>query len=179
MRHLKSAINFVADALETIAFVGSMYVVVYLFLFFPSSVQGASMEPTLHTGNRIVVSRVAYKMGEIQRGDIVVVISPKNPDVEYVKRAIGLPGDKILFSDGKVYINDDLLEEPYINTQTNTWDGFYAKENVPIMIPDDMIFVMGDNRPRSSDSREFGPVPLTSIVGKATILYYPQFKIGL
>src|SRR3989338_4368418 len=107
MNFLKKTLSFIADTLESIAFIGSIYVVVYLFLFFPSGVQGASMEPTFHTGDRIIVNRIAYKIADIERGDIVVINSPKNPDIDYVKRVIGLPGETILFKDGEVYIKGE------------------------------------------------------------------------
>lgn len=177
MNFIKKALTFVADTLESIAFVGSIYVVVYLFLFFPSAVQGASMEPTLHTGDRIIVNRIAYKITNIERGDVVVVASPKNPDIDYVKRVIGLPGETILFSEGEVYINGQKLDEPYVNSKTNLWENGYAKEDIAITIPLNYIFVMGDNRARSSDSREFGPVPVSSIVGKTVIQYFPSFRL--
>jgi signal peptidase I len=179
MKIIKSVIAFVADTLETITFVGSMYIVVYLFFFFPSSVMGASMEPTLHTGDRIFISRVAYRMGEISRGDVVIIKSPRNPDIEYVKRVIGLPGETLLFKDGEVYVNDYLLEEPYLTEKTNLWQNGFVEENIPYVVPENHIFVMGDNRPRSSDSREFGPVPVESIIGKATVQYYPELNMSL
>ncbi len=179
MKFLKSALAFVSDTLETVAFVGSLYIAVYLFLFFPSSVQGASMEPTLYTGDRIFISRVAYRISDVGRGDVIVMTSPRNPDIEYVKRVIGLPGETLLFKDGDVYIDGYLLEEPYLNDKTNLWENGFIEENVPYMVPDNHVFVMGDNRHRSSDSREFGPVPMESVIGKATVQYYPQFNLGL
>ncbi len=136
MKFLKSALAFVSDTLETVAFVGSLYIVVYLFLFFPSSVQGASMEPTLYTGDRIFISRVAYRISDVGRGDVIVMTSPRNPDIEYVKRVIGLPGETLLFKDGDVYIDGYLLEEPYLNDKTNLWENGFIEENVPYMVPD-------------------------------------------
>lgn len=179
MKLVKQTILFIADILETITFIGSIYIVIYLFLFFPSAVHGASMEPTFHTGDRIIINRIEYKINDFKRGDIVVLQSPKNPDIDYVKRAIGLSEEIILFKDGKVYINGKLLDESYIHSETNLWDNGFVKNNIPITIPKGYIFVMGDNRNRSSDSREFGPIPISSIVGKAQLLYYPRLDFSL
>ncbi len=179
MKFLKLSINFVSDTIETIAFVGSLYIIVYLFLFFPSSVLGASMEPTLHSGDRIFVSRVAYRISDVNRGDVIIIESPKNPDIEYVKRVIALPGETLLIKEGDVYIDGYLLEEPYLSEKTNLWENGFTEENIPYVVPENHVFVMGDNRPRSSDSREFGPVSMESVIGKATIQYFPQFNLGL
>ncbi len=173
MKIVKNIINFTADILETIVFIGSIYIVVYLYLFFPTSVIGASMEPTLHSGDRLVISKISYKLENIKRGDIVVLHSPKNPDVEYIKRVIGLPGDTILIKDNYVYLNGFLLQESYVSAQTNLWEFGFTKEGALYTVPENYIFVMGDNRPRSSDSREFGSIPVSSIVGKAVFRYYP------
>lgn len=135
------------------------------------------MEPTLHTGDRLIISKVSYKLESIKRGDIVVLNSPKNPDVEYIKRVIGLPGDIILVKDNNIYLNNSLLEETYISAKTNVWEYGFTKEDMPYTVPENYVFVMGDNRPRSSDSREFGPIPISSIVGKAVFRYYPGNSI--
>lgn len=180
MKVLKYAINFVMDGLETIVFVGSIYIIVYLFLFQPGKVQGVSMEPTLHTNERFITDKVAYRFNSPQRRDIVVINSPIEPDIELIKRVIGLPGEKISFQNGDVYVNGEKLTEPYVSSKT-----FWYEENknddlkYTVKIPSNTIFVMGDNRDRSSDSRVFGPVPVSNIVGKADYRYAPLNKIGL
>ncbi len=176
MKIVKSVINFTTDILETIVFIGSIYIVVYLYLFFPTSVIGASMEPTLHTNDRLIVSKISYKLEAIKRGDIVVLHSPKNSDIEYIKRVIGIAGDEILIKDQGVFINGVKLDESYVSVKTNVWEYGFSRENVPYTVPKDYVFVMGDNRPRSSDSREFGSIPISSVVGKAVLRYYPQFS---
>jgi len=176
---IKGIINFVMDCLETITFAGSLYIVIVLFLFQPTQVQGASMEPTLHTGERIVMSKITYKLRPMERGDIVVVNSPRNRDVQYIKRLIGLPGDKIEVKNQLVYVNNQPLQENYISAPTNLWDGGFLKADQPVTVPAGYIFVMGDNRPRSSDSREFGFIPTQSVVGTAIYRYFPPGKIGL
>lgn len=166
------------DILETVVFIGSLFIVVYLFILTPNQVKGASMENTFHTGDYILTSRVTYKFRRLERGDVIVFKSPKNPDVEYIKRIIGLPGDVINISNGVVKINDIELTEKYIAATTNLWDGGCIKDNVPYTVPPDYIFVMGDNRPKSSDSREFCAVPIESIIGDVFYRYFPSDVMG-
>lgn len=178
MSIVKRIIDFVMDILETIVFIGSLFIVIYLFILTPNQVKGASMEPSFQSGDYILTSRVTYKMRSIHRGDVVVFKAPKNPDIEYIKRIIGLSGDKIMIENGNVFVNDKLLQENYISARTNLWEGGFVKDGQSLTIPDNDIFVMGDNRPRSSDSREFGPVPIDSVIGQVFFRYFPSDKVG-
>lgn len=178
MNPIKKIIDFVMDILETVVFIGSLFIVVYLFILTPNQVKGASMEPSFQSGDYILTSRVTYKMRSPHRGDVVVFKSPKNPDIEYIKRIIGLPGDKIMIENGNVFVNDKLIQENYISARTNIWDGGYVKDGATLSIPEDEIFVMGDNRPRSSDSREFGPVSVGNVIGDVFFRYFPSDKVG-
>ncbi|OGK19807.1 signal peptidase I [Candidatus Roizmanbacteria bacterium RIFCSPHIGHO2_01_FULL_39_8] len=175
---VRGIIEFVMDILETIVFIGSLFIVVYLFIMAPNQVKGASMEPTFLSGEYILTSKIAYKFREPHRGDIIVFQSPRNPDIDYIKRIIGLPEDEILVRNQEVYVNGNLLGENYIADKTNVWEGGFIKNGVPIIVPDNSYFVMGDNRPRSSDSREFGPVPYQSIIGEVFYRYFPAAKMG-
>ncbi len=179
MKIVKTVIDFVMDILETVVFIGSMFIVVYLFILTPNQVKGASMEPYFHTGDYILTSRVTYKFRSLERGDVIVFKSPKNPDIEYIKRIIGLPGDVVNISNSEVKINNDLLTEKYIAAATNLWEGGCIKDNVSYTVPQDNLFVMGDNRPRSSDSREFCAVPIDSIIGNVFYRYFPANVIGI
>ncbi|MBI5122892.1 signal peptidase I [Candidatus Roizmanbacteria bacterium] len=179
MKIFKIVIDFVMDILETVVFIGSIFIVIYLFILTPNQVKGASMEPTFQTGDYILTSRITYKFRKIERGDVVVFKSPKNPDIEYIKRIIGLPGDVITISDGVVKVNNIQLTEGYISATTNLWDGGCIKDNVPYTVPADYIFMMGDNRPRSSDSREFCAVTVDSIVGDVFYRYFPANVMGV
>jgi len=128
-------------------------------------VDSFSMEPTLFKDNRLIVNRLSYKIGSPSRGDIVVFHYPPNPEEQYIKRVVGLPGDHIRITDDKVYVNDELLSEPYLVVPTRSrgeWD-----------VPEDALFVMGDNRNNSSDSRVWGMVPYENLVGKAFLVYWP------
>ena len=175
---IKKVIEFVMETLESIVFMGSLFIVIYLFIAQPNEVRGASMEPNLHTGDRLITSKISYKFEDMKRGDIVVIHSPRNYDIQYIKRLIGLPGDIILINDGKVSINGEQLQEPYLDVETRVWDGWSIQENVPFTVPEGYVFVMGDNRPNSSDSREFGPIPFDYVVGKAIYRYFPPQKMG-
>ena len=175
---LKGVLEFVMDILETVVFIGSLFIVVYLFIMQPNQVKGASMDPTFNTGDYIFTSKVTYKFRGYNRGDVVVFKSPKNPDIEYIKRIIGLPGDKVMVKDSEVFVNGIKLAENYIAAKTNLWENGFSKNGEEITVPGGELFVMGDNRPRSSDSREFGPVPEDSIIGQVFYRYFPSTKMG-
>lgn len=175
---LKGILDFVMDILETVVFIGSLFIVVYLFVMQPNQVKGASMDPSFNSGDYIFTSKVTYKFRNYQRGDVIVFRSPKNPDIEYIKRIIGLPGDRVMIKDSEVYVNGIMLEEHYIAEKTNLWEGGFSKEGEETIVPDNEFFVMGDNRPRSSDSREFGTVPESGIIGQVFYRYFPSNKIG-
>jgi len=134
-------------------------------------VDGSSMEPTLHNGEFVIVNKLTYKLGMPEIGDVVIFHPPSDPEQEYVKRVIGLPGDQVVITDGKVYVNGQLLEEDYITASS-------AKET-NINVPEDAIFVLGDNRDNSQDSRNFGSVPLNYVVGKAVFIYWPPPDWGM
>jgi len=178
MKIVKGLIEFVMEILETVVFVGSIFIVTYLFIMQPNQVKGASMEPTFLSGEYIFTSKITYKFRPMQKGDVVIFKSPKNPDIEYIKRVMGLPGDKVLVQNSEVYINGQQISENYISAKTNLWEGGFLKEGVTVTIPDGFIFVMGDNRPRSSDSHEFGPININSIIGQVFYRYFPSNKIG-
>ena len=138
-------------------------------------VESVSMKETLLPGDFVLVNRLAYTMGkfdtgEVGRGDVVVFEPPFDAPEPYVKRVIGLPGETVNIENGSVYVDDVLVQEPYIRTDFNaqgTWE-----------IPLDEIFVMGDNRNNSSDSRSWGTVPIDNIIGKALFVYWPVDQWG-
>lgn len=178
MRFIKAILEFVMEILETVVFIGSLFIVIYLFIAAPNQVKGESMMPTFQNGNYIFTSKVTYKMRSPERGDVVVFHSPGNAEIEYIKRIIGLPGDTVMLQNQEVYVNGKKLDEPYIASKTLPLPGGYAEENVPMNIPDGYYFVMGDNRPHSSDSRDFGPITYESIVGQVFYRYFPADKMG-
>lgn len=134
-------------------------------------VDGASMEPTLVSGEYVIVSKLNYRFGTPQRGDIIVFHFPRDPKEEYIKRVVGLPGDEVQVRHGSVYVNGQLLDETYLKVTTNyngTWN-----------VPDNQLFVLGDNRNNSSDSHDWGTVPMDYVVGKALLVYWPPPAWGL
>jgi signal peptidase I len=150
-------------------------------------VDGESMVPNLEDQQMLLVNRNAYQFFDIggsryypfdppERGDIVVFDPPavEESDKPYIKRIIGLPGEHVTFGDGKVYVNGELLEEDYIKDQTLC----RRREECDVIVPADQVFVLGDHRNNSSDSRVFGPVPIGNIVGKAWLSYWPVDEIG-
>jgi signal peptidase I len=153
------------------------------------SIPSGSMEPTLQIGDRIVVDKLSYHLHGVDRGNIVVFTTPPNEDcagppvADLVKRVIGLPGETISLQDGNVYINGHLLPEPFLpaDVRTDTYPGpsnnGYALHN-PYRIPAGDVFVMGDNRPESCDSRYWGPISESTIVGEVDLRIWPLSRIG-
>lgn len=163
--------QFLREMAETLLLAFVLFVIINL-LTARVRVDGPSMEPSYYHNNRVVVLKVAYMLGDIQRGDVIVFPAPPNPDEDYIKRVIGLPGDEVMVVDGVVYVNDQPLDEPYINAKP-------ISSMRPLTIPEGMVFVMGDNRNVSSDSRAWGPLPIEDIIGKAVFVYWPFERIGL
>ncbi|MCD4801761.1 MAG: signal peptidase I [Anaerolineales bacterium] len=134
-------------------------------------IDGSSMEPNLHHGEFVIVSKINYRFGEPERGDVVVFDFPRNITQEYIKRVIGLPGEHILVEDGNVYVNEIILSEPYLIMEPR-----YEGEWV---VPEDTLFVLGDNRNNSSDSHTWGMVPMNNVIGEALVVYWPPSSWGL
>jgi signal peptidase I len=145
---------------------------IQLFLAQTTRIQSYSMEPTLYENQRLVIEKISYRLRAPERGEIVVIRPQDGDSVSLIKRVIGLPGETIAVHDEQVFIDGEPLAEPYLRVVTH---GFYP----PIRIPDDAIFVMGDNRDRSRDSRMFGPVSLEDLVGRAVLRYWPLPESGL
>ncbi len=175
---IKHIFGFLFDIMESIVVALAIFVVVYLFLYQPHQVKGASMEPNFTDGEYILTNKFEYKFSDPKRGDVVVFKSPQNPDIDFIKRIIGLPGDEIKLENNHFYINGKVLEEPYIGINVTTHQGAYLKEGKDIVVPEDHIFVVGDNRSRSSDSREWGTIHKDAIIGRSQLVYWPFSKFG-
>lgn len=136
-------------------------------------VEGSSMEPTLHNGQRLLINRLSYlSMTEPQRGDIVV-FKAWDQDEDYIKRVIGAPGDEIEISGREVRVNGSVLDEPYLDNSID-----YGHIG-PLVIAPDQYYVMGDNRGNSSDSRLHGALDRDQVIGKAWLSYWPFDQLGL
>jgi signal peptidase I len=154
-----------------------------VFLFTPIVVDGVSMMPTLEDGDRMIVNKIGYTIGKPDRFDIVVFHAPEQKD--YIKRIIGLPGDTVEYRNDILYINGEPMEEPYLNqykeevadsplTEDFTLEGKLNSE----VVPKDHVFVLGDNRRKSKDSRHIGVVPIDEIIGSTKIVFWPLKDFG-
>jgi signal peptidase I len=169
-RHLRALRTWIRDLFFSIA--ASLFIIV--FVYQPVKVEGGSMEPELQDQERIFINKLAYRLEDIQRGDIIVFSYPRDPRKSFIKRVIGLPGDRVRVYDGKVYLNGRLIPEPYVPEE------YLDSRSYPeIRVPADSYFVLGDHRSMSNDSREFGPVQRSFIYGKAVFGYWPMDKMGV
>lgn len=165
-----SGLRALAEVFETLLIAGILFLAINLATA-RIRVDGSSMEPSLHDGELVVVNRLAYLWTTPARGDIVVFYFPLDPERRFIKRLIGLPGDTIEIHDGQVLVNGQLLHEPYIAASpqySGTW----------IVGPTE-FFVLGDNRNNSSDSQNWGMVPMDELIGKAIMVYWPVAQVGL
>lgn len=150
--------------IETILVALVLAIVLYLFIMTPHEVVGNSMHPTYKNGEMLMANKVTYKVSAPQRGDVIIFKFSDTQD--FIKRIIGIPGDEVMIKDGKIYINNELLDESkYLKSSVITNGGTYLHEGQTITIQDNEYFVCGDNRTNSSDSREFGPITKDRIKG--------------
>lgn len=155
-------------------FAATVALLIVIFVIQPVKVEGTSMLPKLHDGERIFINKFIYQFESINRGDIVVFWYPKNPSQSFIKRVIGVPGDEIRITNGKLYINNSYVPEPYLSAE-------YTSNVMPNrywIVDEHHYFVMGDNRDASNDSRAWGLVPEKYIYGKAIFRYWPLDSIG-
>jgi|SRR3989344_3591498 len=175
---VRSAVAVVFDILQTIVLSAAIFVIIYLFAAQPHLVKGSSMEPNFHNGDYILTEKVSYKFRGPQRGEVIVFKAPNRPDADYIKRIIGLPGEKIKVIEGIIYVNGQKLPEQYEPINFQTFSGRFLQEGQEFTVPENQYFVFGDNRSHSSDSREFGPVDKDFIIGRALIRYWPAPRFG-
>jgi len=151
-------------------------VFVVLFVAFVAQafrVEGPSMMPLLENGERIIVYKLGYRLGPIQRGDVVVFWAPLDPSVSYIKRVVGLPGDRLVVRRGALFVNGEAVREPYLLAR------FRDDEDLgPLDVRPGQYFVMGDHRNGSNDSRSWGDVPARYIYGKAVWRFWPFRRMG-
>jgi len=166
--------GIIDEIIRTVIFI--VVVTVLFDMAVPRSlVDGRSMQPTFEDSERLIVSRLHYLVTLPDRGDIIVFnsVDLNDPDVMLIKRVIGLPGDTVRFTDQNVYVNDILLDEPYILEACSE----FRCEDAVTVLGEGEYFVMGDNRNNSQDSRRFGPVPISHIVGRVVFRYWPPERV--
>jgi len=155
-----------------ISVIASFFIVT--FLYQPVRVEGTSMQPELRDQDRLFIDKFFFKFEKIDRGDIVVFHYPRDPEKSYIKRVIALPGDSIYIDHGRVWVNNQPLDEPYVPRRYRD-----TRSMAEMIVPPDEYFVMGDHRSISSDSRDFGPVDRDLIYGKADFIYWPASNMGI
>jgi signal peptidase I len=147
---------------------------IIIFLYQPVRVEGTSMLPMLEDQDRLFINKIAYRVGEIHQGDVVVFQYPRDPTKSYIKRVIALPGDRLRIDHGQVYVNGKYLQEPYVPYRFTD-----DRSQAEMVMPPHEYFMMGDHRSISSDSRDFGPVERDLIYGKAVFVYWPMEQVGV
>jgi signal peptidase I len=167
-----SAIAWLRDLLLSVV----LAIVIILFLYQPVKVEGTSMMPALEDQERIFINKFVYKfgIGEIERLDTVVFWFPNDPSKSYIKRVIGMPGDRVEVRNGTVILNGQEIDEAYVPREFR--DGLTIG---PVTVPAESYFVMGDHRSSSNDSRAWGPVHRRYIYGKAVFAYWPPERMGI
>jgi signal peptidase I len=168
-KSFESRYRLIREIIETITLTILMFLIIR-FAVQNFRVDGMSMEGSLHNGEYILVNKAAFLFHAPERGDVIVFEYPLNPQIDYIKRIIAIPGDTISIVDTKVAVDGVTLNEPYIN-QSDNFNPFPSIVNR--RVPPGDYFVMGDNRGNSSDSRQWGFVPQQNIIGQATFVYYP------
>ena len=178
---LRSVGEFFLDIIETIVIALSIFLVIYLFFMQPHEVNGQSMVPYFQTGEYVLTDKISYRLRDPQRGDIIVFHAPetancpKGTGCDFIKRVLAVPGETVRIENNKVIVNGVPLEESYIPAEYQTLPGAYTKGKT-ITLGTDEYFVSGDNRPYSSDSRAWGPIKKSDIVGRAFFRYWPLSK---
>ncbi len=172
----KSTQNAKEELISWIKWIASALIIAFVlrtFVFQMAIVNQISMEPTLHEGNMLVISKISYTLGKPSRGDIVV-FKDEYENKLLIKRIIGLPGETVEIKDGSVYINDKMLEPKYTEAETNSYGQNIWK------VPENEYFMMGDNRPHSRDSRAdtVGFVDKKNLMGKAVFRIWPINSLG-
>ncbi|MFT8321824.1 MAG: signal peptidase I [Bacillus sp. (in: firmicutes)] len=164
--------------LKALAVGGVIFILIRAFFFSNYEVEGESMMPTLQNGNKLVVNKIGYKVRDFHHFDVIVFHANKKED--YVKRVIGIPGDKVEYKDDHLYINGEMYRESFLDRYRKqvaagrlTGDFTLKEITGKSSVPKDMLFVLGDNRLGSWDSRHFGFIPIDQVVGKVSLRYWP------
>jgi signal peptidase I len=179
MDFLRKVYAFLLDTVQSLLIVFAVFLVIWQFLFRPFQVSGNSMYPSFLDKEYIITNVIALRFNKLKVGDVIVFRAPPDPDRDYIKRVIGTPGDTVYLKDGDVYLNGNLLNQSaFLQPSVKTYGGSFLRDNATVTVPADSYFVMGDNRPGSSDSREWGFVPVKTVVGMSSFVYWPLSKMG-
>jgi signal peptidase I len=175
----KQALIFIWEIVKVVVISLAIIVPVRYFLIKPFYVSGASMEPSFYNHEYLIIDEISYRFSEPQRGDSVVIHDPFDPAQYFIKRLIGLPGDKIKITAGRVSIYDQLHPEGVTINEPYLAEAMKTAGEVEVTLKPGEYYVLGDNRSASLDSRVFGPIPRDSIVGRTLLRGWPVFRFGL
>jgi len=170
---------FLIDTIQTILLAAAVFIVIYMFFLRPFQVTGLSMYPTFHDQEYVLTNLIGLRFGDLKRGDVVVFTAPRDAEKDYIKRVIGLPGETVGIKDGDIYVNNLKLNESAYLKDVKTNGGASLREGQTEVIPPDQYFVLGDNRPYSSDSREWGFVKKSAIIGLSFYVYWPLDRMRM
>jgi signal peptidase I len=166
--------DFFKEIFQTVILALLIVLPIRLFIFQPFIVKGQSMEPNFEDGDYLIIDEITYRFREPKRGEVVVFKNPMNEHQRFIKRIIGLPGETVEISDGKIFISNGekkVLQEPYLNFSFTAGD-------IRITLGKDEYFVLGDNRQFSLDSRRFGPIKKKEIVGRVLLRLWPIYSFA-
>ena len=177
---LRKIYSFLVDSVQTFLIAAAVFLVIYAFLFRPFEVKGDSMYPNFHDQEYVITNLIVLRFQAPKLGDVIVFKAPPDPTKDYIKRVIGMPGDTVSLKDGDVYLNGKLLDQSaYLKSDIKSYGGNFLADGDSVKVPTDEYFVMGDNRPYSSDSREWGLVKKDEIVGESMFVYWPLNRMRL
>lgn len=162
---------------QTLVIAGAIFVVIYAFLFRPYQVNGHSMDPSFQDGEYVLTNLIQKRFGSLKRGDVIVFNSPVDKEKDYIKRIIGLSGDRVKINDGEVFVNGEKLNQDFLPSTVRTNPGAFLGEGQEVVVPEEHYFVMGDNRNFSSDSREWGFITKQEVIGKSFVVYWPVSRL--
>lgn len=168
-----TAWGLVRELVETVALALILFLVIRQVVQ-NYRIESHSMEPNFYEGQFVLVNKLAFRLGEPERGDVVVFHNPNNTDEDYIKRVVGLPGDTVTVVGDNIFINGEQMVQDFVHNLNPDYETFG-----PLVVPDSTLFVMGDNRPNSSDSRRIGPIPQDLVVGKAWLRVWPLNTFGI
>lgn len=180
MGFLRKLYFFLIDTIQTLVLGAAIFLVVYVFLFRPFQVSGISMFPNFKDKEYVLTNLIVLKLKNLRLGDVVVFKAPLDQEKDYIKRVIAITEDRVSIRNGSVYLNGQKLDESaYLKPEVKTYGGSFLRDDQEVTVPKDSYFVLGDNRPNSSDSREWGFVPKKLLIGKSFFSYWPLQKAGL
>lgn len=176
--------SFFLDIIQTVVMALAIFVIAYLFLVQPHQVRGSSMVPNFEDNQFLLTDKISYRLREPQRGDVIIFKAPPSEpcaqeECEYIKRIVGLPTERVKVQEGSIFINDQKLAEKYLPENLRIQPGNFLSEGKTVTLKENEYLVFGDNRSYSRDSREFGPIKRSAIIGRAWFRYWPVSKIGV